>query len=238
MEESRQMSGYREKMQVADPKGFTLLEILVALLIFGVVMSSLFLSFRSILFDPQGLERRFAGQEMARNALDRIVADLQSISVALPPRYRPPEGNVPPDPQRLEAGTEMIANQEFSRLRFASLAHLPMRNRPERGIAQIVYYVQAEENDTFVLRRSDQLEPYPATAEVADDPILCSGIRSLAFRFISEDGDSFDTWNSETERFGYRLPASVAVRIELAGEGPSPVFETQVRLPVQREISG
>ncbi len=219
-------------------KGFTLLEILVALLIFSVVMSSLFLSFRSILFDPEGLTRHFSRQEMTRNALDRIASDLQAIYVSMPPRYRPPEGNNPLDPYRLEAGTDVIGNREFSRLRFASLAHLPMRNRPQKGIAQIVYYVQAADDDTFVLRRADHLEPYPAPDGVDDDPILCSGIRSLTLRFFDKDGEAFDTWNSEEDRSDYRLPSSIAVRIELAEEGPAAVLETQVHLPVQREIKG
>jgi general secretion pathway protein J len=234
-EERRSMKFYPAKTQAGCNDGFTLLEILVALLIFAVVMSSLFLSFRSILFDPEGLTRHFSSQEMSRNALDRIASDLQTIYVSLPPQYRLPEGNNPPDPYRLEARTDVVGNREFSRLRFASLAHLPMRNRPQKGIAQIVYYVQAEENNTFVLRRADHLAPYPAPAGVVDDPILCSGIRSLTFRFIDADGEAFDTWNSEEDRFGYRLPASIAVRIELAEKGPAAVLETQVHLPVQRE---
>jgi general secretion pathway protein J len=233
-EEQRKMEFFRTKTNTGGKDGFTLLEILVAILIFAVVMGSLFLSLRSILFEPAGLEQRFNRQEMARNALDRIVSDLQSIYVALPPQYRPPQGGDPPDPYRLEAGTDLIGNQEFSRLRFASFAHLPMRNRPQTGIAQIVYYIQAEENDTRALRRADQLEPYPEPSAVGDDPILCSGIRSLTLRFIDEEGDAFDTWDSEDEQFEYRLPSSISVRIELE-QGPFAIFETQVRLPVQRE---
>jgi general secretion pathway protein J len=221
-------------------QGFTLLEILVAILIFAVVMSSLFVSFHSLMFEPAGIQQQFSRVEMGRSALDRIVSDLQAVYAAQPPQYRRPENGSPPDPYRLEAEADRVGNRQFSRLQFASLAHLPMRNRAQKGVARIVYYVQAQGDEDFVLRRADDLEPYPSLADSREDPVLCNHVRSLTFRFFNGEGDGFETWNSEEERFDYQLPASVAVRIELAAEteGRPEVFQTRVSLPVQRQKRG
>jgi general secretion pathway protein J len=219
-------------------KGFTLLEILVAILIFGVVMSSLFISFRSLMFEPEGIQQTLKQEEMARTALDRMTADLQAVHVPLPPVFRPPEINDPPDPHRLVGTVDFAVNREFGRLRFSSLAHLPMRNSGRRGVAQIVYYVQAIEDDTFVLRRADHLPPYPEPEALNQDPVLCENVHSLSFRFMDETGESQETWNSDDEAFDHATPAAVAIRLEL-GEAENPdVFETEVLLPVRRGNSG
>ncbi len=218
--------------------GFTLLEVLVAILIFGVVMTSLFISFRSLMFEPEGIKQTLSREEIARSALDRMISDLYAIHVSLPPLYRPPETNDPPHPHRLVGQIDFAVRQEFSRLRFSSLAHLPMRNTQREGIAQIVYYIQAEADETYVLRRADHLEPYPLSSELENDPVLCEGIRSLTFRFVDEEGDVYEIWNSDAKEFDHAMPSSIRVRLELEGEETPFVFETQVRLPLQRRMKG
>lgn len=219
-------------------QGFTLLEVLVAILIFGIVMTSLFVSFRSLMFEPDGIKQTLSREEIARSALDRMISDLHSIYVALPPLYRPPETNDPPHPHRLVGQVDFAVRQEFSRLRFSSLAHLPMQNTRRQGIAQIVYYVQALEDETYVLRRADHLEPYPPLSELDNDPILCEGVQSLTFQFVDEEGDVHEVWNSDAEEFDRAMPSSIMVRLELKGEENPSIFETQVRLPLQRRVRG
>jgi general secretion pathway protein J len=175
---------------------------------------------------------------MARTALDRMAVDLQAVHVSLPPAYRPPEIDDPPDPHRLVGAVDFALNRAFGRLRFSSLAHLPMRNTGRRGIAQIVYYLQAAEDDTFVLRRADDLAPYPDPEALNQDPVLCENVYSLSFRFMDETGESRESWNSDAEEFDHASPAAVAIRLEL-GEAENPdVFETEVLLPVRRAKSG
>lgn len=232
------MSNRSDPIAAQFDEGFTLLEILVAILIFGVVMSSLFISFRSLMFEPDGIQQTLSREEMARTALDRMAADLQAVHVPLPPAYRPPEINDPPDPHRLVGTVDFALNRAFGRLRFSSLAHLPMRNTGRRGIAQIVYYVQAAEDDTFVLRRADDLAPYPDPEALNQDPVLCENVYSLSFRFMDETGESRESWNSDAEEFDHASPVAVAIRLEL-GEAENPdVFETEVLLPVRRAKSG
>ena len=128
-------------------RGFTLMEILVALAIFSIIMTTIFGSFHSVFNTAGPLGEDL--NEMAKNCLDRMVLDLQSIHVSLPPEYRPPDMNDPPDPYRISGEAVPVENASFGRLRFAGLAHVPLGKTRQDGIAEIIYYVQLSNDNHF-----------------------------------------------------------------------------------------
>jgi general secretion pathway protein J len=203
--------------------GFTLMEVLVAITILAVVVTTILASFNSVFSTTEVLDQSADIYEMAKNCMKRLTSDLESINIAQRPLYKPPEFDQPPDPYRIVATTG------------DTRAHISLGKSPGKGIAEIIYYVQAASESDLVLKRADNLYPYPAFEERGSDPVLCKYVKSLAFKFYDQDGTEFDAWDSDSDEFGYATPKAIGVRLELANKAASCTFETMVSLPVIRE---
>lgn len=220
-----------------DPRGgFTLLEILIAISIFAVVVTTVFGSFHGVFGQVGILQESMDAHEMAKNCLDRMMTDLQSIHVAQPPGYSVPESGTDPDPYRVVGETVEEGGSSFGRLRFASLAHVSLGRHKRSGIAEIVYHVTAEADGTYLLRRSDRLDFDGADEPEApaNDPILCEGLQSVAFTYINAEGDPQEVWDSESDTFDFQTPRAVRIRLVLGTAESAHVFETAVVLPQVR----
>ena len=68
-------------VDVRDLKGFTLLEILIAVVILVIVLSTVFASFTGTLRLVSETESQAEVYQMARIALERILEDLESANV-------------------------------------------------------------------------------------------------------------------------------------------------------------
>ena len=215
--------------------GFTLLEILVAIFIFAIIMTTIFGSFNSVFSNTETLDKDITTYEMAKNAMERMTLDLQSIHVPFPPQYRPPEINDLTDPFRITGEPVLMDNSRFAMLRFAGLAHLPLENNNREGVAQIVFYVQRINDKDFILKRSDELYPYSTFVEKGSDPVLCENIKSLTIVYYDEDGTEYERWNSESQDFKYATPQAIGIILEAGSGKQSIVLETTIAMPVFRK---
>jgi general secretion pathway protein J len=194
--------------------GFTLLEIMLAVLILGIVVTTVLASFNAVFSTTEALESGSDVYEMAKNCLKRMTTDLESVYVVQPPIYKTPEFNAPPNDYRIVGSLEDIGGTGFARLRFTSRSHLLFEKSYRNGIAEIIYYVMAKEDGNLVLKRSDNLYPYPDFEETGSDPTLCEHVKSLAFKYYDDEGSEHDDWDSEVDDY---------------------IFETLVKLPIYRQ---
>ena len=215
--------------------GFTLMEVLVAITILAVVVTTILASFNSVFSTTEVLDESADIYEMAKGCMKRLTSDLESIHITQRPLYKPSEFDQPPDPYRIVTTNSDIDGTGIAQLRFTSRAHINLEKSPRKGIAEIIYYVQAGNDGDLVLRRADNLYPYPAFEERSSDPILCKHVKSLAFKFYNQEGTESDAWDSDSEEFGYATPKAIGVKLELANKAASHTFETMVSLPVWRE---
>ncbi len=215
--------------------GFTLLEILLAIFIFSIIVTIIFASYNSVFVDAETSDQGIASHEMAKNCLNRMIVDLESIHISSYPEYEPPDFDDPPDPFRIEGGEDSVEGTRFPRLRFTSLAHVPFRGKTQKGLAEIIYYVAAADEGRFVLKRSDNLLAFPPLAQKASDPVLCEGVRSLEFKYYDADGETYDYWDSDKKEFGYATPAGVAVKLGLDSGSSLLIFETVIKPKVFRK---
>lgn len=215
--------------------GFTLLEIMIAIFIFAIIITTIFTSYNALLSGTETADQGTAPYEMAKNCLNRMIVDLESIHITLPPSYSTPVLGEPPDLYRIVG--ENFDNQgvSFPRLRFTSLAHVSFGGKTEKGIAEIVYYVQTSGDGNYVLKRADNLYPYKTFEERAEDPVLCTDVKSLTFKYYEQDGTAHEVWDSEDEDFGYSTPKAIDINLELTESSNSLRFETMVKIPVYRE---
>lgn len=215
--------------------GFTLVEILLAFLILGIVVTTVMASFNAVFSTTDALDSGSRYFEMAKNCLNRMTQDLQALYVRQPPLYKKPDLNDPPDLYRVVGATAEAGGTGFAALRFASSAHLQLEKSRRDGIAEIVYYVQAKDEGHRVLKRADNLYPYPEFEERGTDPVLCNNLKSLVFKYYDADGDEYDEWDSESDEYEYATPAAIRIQLEIGNDTRSYEFETTVHPAARRE---
>lgn len=218
-------------------RGFTLLEILAAFFIFSIVMGLMFGSFGGVFSSSDRVGAASDLHEMASASLVRMATDLRAIHIAQEPRYKAPELDDAPDPYRVEGGTEYLGGELFSRLRFASLSHLPIGRQPREGIARIVYYPEMTTAGEGILRRSDTLFPYDDFEPSPTDPVICEKVLSFKVVYYDKEGRDTEEWNSESDLYEHSTPRAVGIQLTLGDEQMSYTFATEVDLPMVRSIS-
>lgn len=214
--------------------GFTLLEILVALFILATIITLIFSSFQGVFSNADHINAVSDLFEMGSACLNRMTSDLQDLHIMQYPRYQPPDIDDDPDIYRIVGTLDTSAGETFSRLRFASLAHLSLNQGHRQGIAQIIYYIQSDRENGNVLRRADDLYPYPEFEPKPEDPVLCEQVLSFQLIFHSAQGDEEEEWDSDSEDMDYSTPKSVGIKLTI-GDVENPFeFYTEVSLPLYR----
>lgn len=219
---------------IGRASGFTLIEILISLIMFATVMTALYTSFNSFVLSSHRLNQILEVDDSVQGGLGIVRTDLMSSFVVRPPRYQKPESTKISDPYRFVLEEETVDGESFSRLRFASLNHLPLDGTDQMGPAQIIYYVRSASDTGFDLCRSDSLQPY-GDGDVSDcDPVLFKSVKRVSITCTGIDGESASRWNSESSAIGYATPASVRLTITVASEGLETVVDADIELPASR----
>jgi general secretion pathway protein J len=210
-------------------KGFTLIEILIAVFILGIVLSTVFASYTGTFRIIQESENDAEIYGMARTVLERMTRDLEAAA--------PWKGAF-----TFQAKPYSLGKREFTRLTFRSAAHVAFGEKEEpAGIAVIGYGVEeGTEKEGYALMRSDSLRRDPSKEETpAGGFLLSDRIETLTYRFYDGTGREYETWDAAggDEAQKKRAPAMVEIRLGLVNEKdrehPHP-FMTRVRLPLNQ----
>jgi len=214
--------------------GFTLLEVLLAIFILGIIVSTVYAAFSGTLRIVRDTGHEGELYEMARSTFDWMARDLTSLV--------PYRGDY-------EFRTESfdLNRERFTRLNFRSRGHISYREKdlPE-GVSLISYDVVQDVNETaegLILIRSDAFEGAKEEEEgsVRRFP-LCRSVKTLSYTFIGEDGTERDAWDSRQSQGGKtgRVPVSVLVVLELVNPEDSAHpyrFMTRIFLPASQDDS-
>ncbi len=220
-------------------RGFTLVELLLAIFIFAIVISSVYGAYRFSFSIIHGSEARLLIFRNARVAMERIAADLDGIVAG--------SGGV------LEGERHDHAGKRGDSLAFVSSAHLALSKEDAvGGYTLIRYFVERDEDKGLLnLHRSDAV-PFPGAADGGNEArqeILCQGLTEVAFTYLDEDGSEKEEWQSDEGDKGSNkgerqkepvLPALVYVKLTFAESPDSEagnIFRTAVALP-QKAGSG
>ena len=220
-----------------NARGFTLLEVLLAMSVIGAVLAMLTLSLSGSLRMVEGVEEEGELYSMAQIAMQRISADISAAFV---------------DKQALFTGTSQLENGYRSdTLQFGSMAHLVFNPRKQRpGPALIGYRLEqdAEDHRQYRLLRADEPllpkveEEEQATSERDTQPegfVLAENLRSLQFTYFDRQGQEFDSWQAEIDEDNpdkqSGLPAAVHCVLEFwvdPDQDTTLIFSTRIVLPV------
>ncbi len=220
-----------KSMRPRISKGFTLFEILITTFIFTVVLSLLYTAYMGTFRNIEATESQSDIYGMARITLERMVEDLGSVYVNIPPS----DGFMGEDAE--------INGRNADTIRFLSRAHIVFdEDNVGARMAEIVYYIkESEEEDTFILYRSDTQEFEERPEEGSGGLILCDGLFSVNFIYYNDEGEEYESWDSTKDEFKGRVPAMVSIVLEFFNrsnpEAPFK-FKTGVALPMARNSYG
>ena len=219
-------------------KGFTLLEILIAMFIFGVVLTTIFTSYTGTFRIIDDTESQTDIYAMARTVLIRMQEDLESI-------HFNETGSSKSEKSSLERATFLgkkkeINGKDADTLRFLSRAHLIFDEEDENpGVAEISYYVSENEvEDSLALYRTDRPDLEGPQEEGTGGLILCDNLFSINITYHDADGEMHEAWDSSEDEFKHKLPVMVSILLEFVNirnvEKPYK-FMTRVALPMAGE---
>jgi general secretion pathway protein J len=204
---------------VKHPRGFTLLEVLIAISIVGALLVIAFGGLRvAIAAWRQGETRVEAHQHV------RAVAHTLSRALGAAYPYRATRGTSP-EPVVLFDGSE-------KQLEFVTQSPpLPL----QAPIAFTAVGIALEEGDTPGLvvreRALPNRDPFTEGTVVMRDP----SVTSLAFSFLTEDGNWVDSWNGQDAK---TIPHAVQLKLEVTLNGRAqampPMTVTLRTAPVTR----
>jgi general secretion pathway protein J len=209
--------------------GFTLVEIMIAILILGLVLSTVYAAYSSTMKIVRDIEYENNLYKMARTTMDRMIKDLSSLQLSA--------GSFD-----LRAEKKTLSNREFYSLSFWSAAHLAFgENEGEGRPAAISYYVEENEGGgSFSLWRSDLAGAKPGQEKnISGGFVVCKNVDSWRLIFYDSTGRESESWDSSSFSAEQKGKAPVAVKIELAlvniNDKEKPYkFMTKVFLPVKK----
>ena len=223
--------------------GFTLFELLVAIVIFALVVSTIYASATGSFRVVGETESRAEIYRMARIAMERMLEDLESVYV----KELPSEGEPVADTLAVKSFVgedKEIDGRSADSLRFTSRAHANLGGQEkDPGAVEIVYYVrESEGGEGFVLYRSDRpiFQAPWSSEEDTGGLVLCERLRSVDFTFHGEDDEIQDYWDSDAQEQKGALPRMVTLSLEFNGgldTDASLRFVTRAALPVQEDTS-
>lgn len=209
-------------------KGYTLIEILIAILILGIVLSTIYASYTGTFRIIGVIQYDAEVYGMARTTLDRMARDLQSSAL-----WR--------GAFTFKTKTYTLGNREFMRLIFRSTAHIAFGDKDTPDGISVIEYSIGEGKEGYTLLRSDSLYRDPEKdSSPADGFLLCNRVEALTYIFYDETGKEHGSWDSgttdvEVQKKGF--PAAILIRLSLINETDSKrphLFMIRVRLPFNR----
>lgn len=221
-------------MQETSAHGFTLMELLIAMSILAVVLSTLFAAYGGTFRVLRDTQSRSDIYEMAGTAAARIIEDLES---AVSPAAAGTSG---------AGGAPALFRGERKETRGMATDSLVFRTRSSvsfsvegPGEPEVdVHYDVSEPEDGAGLTLYRRSSPLLARGP-ADGWPLCDRLEGVRFSYVDEKGDELERWDSTEDAFAGRLPSLVVVELSffnpIAPEAPYR-FKTAVALPMARGI--
>ena len=235
------MSGMDRTNSKSKRRGFTLLEVLIAMFIFAVILSTIYVAYTGTFRNIEETESQADLYQMARIVLERMTEDLESAYIVAQTKDAKEEESPEANQTTRFVGTMAeVEGRRLDTLRFASKAHIVFNGgEPYPGTAEIVYYVRENSGEVggFTLYRTDRANFERGEEDATSGWILCDHLYAIRFTYYDQEGSAYDNWDSTEESFKDKVPSEISILLELANETnpESPLkFMTAVALPMSK----
>jgi general secretion pathway protein J len=218
--------------------GFTLFEILIAMFIFAVVLSTIYTSYTGTFRIVGQAESQSEIYHMARIALERIIEDLESAYI---------NQNKSSNKEKEDSYNRLlfigedkdIEGRSADSLSFISMANVDLGGQGQSpGLKKIKYYVEknSEGDDLVLYRRETPI--FGKELDFAGEKqglILCEALVSVNFSYHETNEETSEEWDSSLDAFKGKIPSMVSISLEFVnGANPEAPFKffTSVLLPL------
>lgn len=189
-------------------KGFTLLEVMVAITILAGMALAMFGASSMMLESKDVVEKRDEASHSASFAMNKMAEDLNAAFFIK---------------SRDMLGTKFEGEVNFSgkedRLDFASFAHLRfIKNAKETDMAEISYYLTRDPDNpeyNILMRREATTMDKDMEAGGKAYPLL-EQVRSIRFEYLPEKSDEYKAvWDTASVDSGNKMPRAVKITLEV-----------------------
>lgn len=218
---------------ISEKRGFTLLEILMAISIFAIVISLAYSSYNASFNIINSAGAQSATYTMAKVAMERIQEDLESFYPAAEPVFT--------------GKTDTINGLRADSLEFTSSANVRLHPKQKLSAYTTIRYHATEdpESGTLQLFRSEQ----PAFSKTAEEDstdnqlLLCKNLLEVAFDYRNSEGMDVADWEEESSNDEKpALPELIFITLRFAEgknneeeEREGTLFKTGLIIPASQE---
>lgn len=202
----------------SDPSGFTLIEVLAAILLTSIVLSVAVGFYLNLSNASITAVETMREQLHATAVLERITRDLSGATL-----LTAAEDTDPLSHPWYFASASHHAFGGADALKFISRSQRPKVSAYHvSDLAQVAYFTVQEEDATLTLFRWTapslplRYDPVFPSAEDPRSFVLAEGLYSILFRFRTEEGEWVDEWDSTQLVRSGKLPTAVEVAISTA----------------------
>jgi prepilin-type N-terminal cleavage/methylation domain-containing protein len=225
-------------MRARTRHGFTLIEVLAAVVIMAMILTFAFQAYQGISVAYTRVNQGTSRARAAAIVLDRVEREL--VGAVLVKR----EDGADPllHPYFFYASPRMYAETEGDELRFVTQTPLRSPGSPPSGLALVTYgSAPSQSGPGLALLRQEEALPRELAKEIAwtDPQIMVDNVASFIARYAAEDGQATEGWDSTGVERLDQLPLSLVLAISLYEEGPEgelvpgPELTRQINLPVR-----
>ena len=192
-------------------KGFTLLELLVAVTIFSVIAVALYSTFYSGIMILRRSEDVMRRHQDLRLAMEEVSRDLRNT--LLTEVYRKVEESATAEEEEEPIYYFLGEGKEFT---FVTLRDSFKDGRMRHEVCNVTYYFKGGETSAFM--RTVKYQSNGFKEDPDRDETLISGVRDIEvlYSYEGEDEDSPPTWRNIWEE-EEKLPLGVKIKLRLAG---------------------
>ena len=226
--------------KTANTEGMTLVEVLAALAVFGLITSIVY----------SGLTQTIKNKQQVEDELDRyheIVLGIERISRDLETAYVSAQLYSNPNQALWTVNTTFYGKEEGngSRLDFTSFSHRRLyRNAHESDQNELSYFITAnpEEKSHSVLARREARRIDDKPEEGGQAQILIDDVTAFKLRYLDpltlEWVSAWDASPAGTQP--NRLPSQVEIKVtvpNIRGKGPDLTFGTRTIIPIRYALN-